>query len=362
LRLAGCVNITGAGLEPLRGSSVIEQIDLGLVGDNESPVLGEEYPLSRDHVLPILDSIIEQERCALKHLHFPNAWCRERSIDSGFHQLILRYNQMWARRQEVVCCSECSGSLPQRWDEHGWGRRRWVHDVGGPWIHTDADDSYGTHRHTCHGCLENYCLNCESCERYTCIECYRMYCDYCSYPTECQHCYNRFCNGCSAQKLAYCRGCDMPFCDEDRQTTCYSCGIFYCQDCREEHWGEDFIPYTCDQCDKTSCGVCSPVLRCAANYDYCEWQCCGGCAKDLFPWADQSCPDCDKFYCDDHMAFCRTCDHDGACCNKCRVKRTLEGGDNCGKCCQLLVPLLKERIEELTKENNHLRGETNLQE
>jgi hypothetical protein len=28
----------------------------------------------------------------------------------------------------------------------------------------------------------------------------------------------------------------------------------------------------------------------------------------------------------------------------------------------LLVPLLKERIEELTKENNHLRGETNLQE
>jgi hypothetical protein len=28
LRLAGCINITGAGLEPLRGSSVIEQIVL----------------------------------------------------------------------------------------------------------------------------------------------------------------------------------------------------------------------------------------------------------------------------------------------------------------------------------------------
>ena len=348
LILSGCVNITGAGLEPLRGSLVIEQIDLGLVGDDESPALGAEYPLSCDHVLPILVSIFEQERCALKHLHFPNAWCSERSIDSDFHQLILRYNQMWARRQEVVCCSECSGSLPQRWEE----QRGWVHDVGGPWIHTDADDRrqvYGIHRHTCHGCLENYCLNCESFEKYTCIECYRMYCDDCSWGKQCQACYDMFCSGCSAQKLDQCRGCGDLFCDGCRKS-CYSCGIFYCERCIGDHWGEDFIQYTCDQCDKTSCGVCSPVLRCA--HDYCEWQCCGGCAKDLFPWADQSCPDCGNFYCDDHMAFCSTCDDDGACCNNCRVKRTLEGSDNgstCGKCCQLLVPLLKERIEELTR-------------
>ena len=38
LRLANCTNITGAGLEPLRGSSVIEFIDLSLAGDHESPI------------------------------------------------------------------------------------------------------------------------------------------------------------------------------------------------------------------------------------------------------------------------------------------------------------------------------------
>ena len=32
LKLCGCVNITGLGLNPLRGSIVLEQIDIGLVG------------------------------------------------------------------------------------------------------------------------------------------------------------------------------------------------------------------------------------------------------------------------------------------------------------------------------------------
>ena len=36
LKLANCVNITGAGLEPLRGSLVIEQIDLSLTGEHEN--------------------------------------------------------------------------------------------------------------------------------------------------------------------------------------------------------------------------------------------------------------------------------------------------------------------------------------
>ena len=54
LRLTGCVNITGAGLEPLRDSLVIEHIDLGFVGESESPILRTDPPISCDHVLPIL--------------------------------------------------------------------------------------------------------------------------------------------------------------------------------------------------------------------------------------------------------------------------------------------------------------------
>ena len=41
LSLTHCVNITGTCLEPLRGSTVIEQIDMSLVGRHEAPTLLE---------------------------------------------------------------------------------------------------------------------------------------------------------------------------------------------------------------------------------------------------------------------------------------------------------------------------------
>ena len=46
LRLTNCIKITGAGLRPLRGSTIIEQIDLSLVGDGENPRLDPEPPIS----------------------------------------------------------------------------------------------------------------------------------------------------------------------------------------------------------------------------------------------------------------------------------------------------------------------------
>jgi hypothetical protein len=75
IKLTNCMNVTGAGLEPLRGSLMIEQIDLSLVGKNNEEdldLLDANPQMSRDIVLPILDSIIERgEECALKHLNFP---------------------------------------------------------------------------------------------------------------------------------------------------------------------------------------------------------------------------------------------------------------------------------------------------
>ena len=59
LKLTNCVAITGTCLEPLRGSLIIEQIDLSLIGEHQNPDLYLEPPISCDHVLPILDSIIE---------------------------------------------------------------------------------------------------------------------------------------------------------------------------------------------------------------------------------------------------------------------------------------------------------------
>ena len=69
LKLAGCVNITGSGLNVLR-STTLEQIDLSLVGKHEVPLINPEPLLSEDIVLPILDNIISR-KSGLRQLELP---------------------------------------------------------------------------------------------------------------------------------------------------------------------------------------------------------------------------------------------------------------------------------------------------
>ena len=91
LKLTGCVNITGAGLDPLRGSVVLEKIDLSLVAEHKSPVLDPEPLISCEHVLPILDSIIGREGNALCRLDFPKSWRGAGNITAGntaFHEFL----------------------------------------------------------------------------------------------------------------------------------------------------------------------------------------------------------------------------------------------------------------------------------
>ncbi|KAL7455874.1 hypothetical protein ACHAWC_009164, partial [Mediolabrus comicus] len=54
LKLVNCTSITGVGLGPLRGSIMIEQIDLSLVCKHQSPEIDPEPPISCEAVLPIL--------------------------------------------------------------------------------------------------------------------------------------------------------------------------------------------------------------------------------------------------------------------------------------------------------------------
>eukprot|EP00985_Skeletonema_marinoi_P018250 scaffold10161_cov134-Skeletonema_marinoi.AAC.10 len=62
LRLTNCTGITGACLASLRYSTSVEQIDMSLVEAHKSPRLDPAPLLSCDQVLPILRSIISQER------------------------------------------------------------------------------------------------------------------------------------------------------------------------------------------------------------------------------------------------------------------------------------------------------------
>eukprot|EP00984_Skeletonema_dohrnii_P025056 scaffold14195_cov155-Skeletonema_dohrnii-CCMP3373.AAC.3 len=150
LRLTNCVHVTGAGLKPLRGSTIIEQIDLSLVGDHKSPRLDPEPLISCTHVLPILDSIIERgEDCSLKHLMLPNEWRKERNTESDFHAFLTRYNELLCSREGR--CLECRCNLSNR-------NRDDLH-----MLNMSAEDGkfYGTQKYTCYDCTKQYCEDCE---------------------------------------------------------------------------------------------------------------------------------------------------------------------------------------------------------
>ena len=58
LKLCGCNNITGIGLNPLRGSTVLEHIDISLVGKHDKRGYEPESKISQEIFQPNCDSFI----------------------------------------------------------------------------------------------------------------------------------------------------------------------------------------------------------------------------------------------------------------------------------------------------------------
>jgi hypothetical protein len=202
LRLTNLVNITGVGLQPLCGSLTVEQIDFSIVGEYKSPVIdadgnriNKELPLSCDNVLPILDSIIEREGCALKHLQFPKVWrekwLKDASVYShynipgdltgkyDFYRFLHRYNNVLRCRGRRPC-DKCN-------EDH-----RYCNGV--PLIETSRGlhDKY-IQQHTCYECLKQCCTNCAHrcgaiCERYYCSDCRYDTCENCGTEGICKGC------------------------------------------------------------------------------------------------------------------------------------------------------------------------------
>ena len=287
LRLTNLLYISGMGLEPLRESTMIEKIDLSLVGDNESPDLSPAPPLSCTEVLPILDSIIHMRgESSLKLLIFPNEWRRERNIDSEFHAFLVRYNQLW--RSRVVTCLKCNDNL-----------------IEGDSMMDMAADEYGTQNVTCYDCMKHYCHECVEhedreenyCMSSLCGICNRRYCLHCSREWHCVCCEGWFCVDCVAtEQCAHCdeitcsncisgRGCrnsccEKVWCNGCTQhsfdlNVCEICDAEYCADCNSTNPYLSAIDY-CDDCRKNLCGDCR-VFECK-NFSNCV-----GCYQFAFP-------------------------------------------------------------------------------
>ncbi|KAL9179829.1 hypothetical protein ACHAXT_007799 [Thalassiosira profunda] len=76
LKLCGCVNITGEGLQLLRGSAALEHFDLSMTGLHEDRDLDPEPAIAEYPLLAILNSLLS----SLKLVHLPASILEERSV------------------------------------------------------------------------------------------------------------------------------------------------------------------------------------------------------------------------------------------------------------------------------------------
>ena len=119
LKLTGCENIIGHGLEPLRASTSIRQIDLSLVGQFESPKERASVNISTDAVIPILQGIIDNGGNSLRDFTLPRKFDEGRfqTPSSAYNQFINDFEQYILRL-----------SLPCQCPNHGTS----CHQVIGP--------------------------------------------------------------------------------------------------------------------------------------------------------------------------------------------------------------------------------------
>lgn len=220
--LAGCKNVTGSGLEPLRGSAVLEKIDLSLVGRYEKPRVFENPRISEDAIVPILWSIADAEGSSLKHLHLRGTF-RDSSTLTGF---LERYEQLLAERGCV--CAECERSV-------------------------NVSTRGGFQDHTCFTCTKNFCYECEDNEGLdgdTLRRCWRCEKETCP---ECNGLTFRRCNSCGCE---HCLG---------SMTSCNRCDCYTCHDCK----------YICDECEQAICKDCLGKNSCL----HCGKMICPSCTR-----------------------------------------------------------------------------------
>ena len=104
LKLIGCSNITGSGLEPLSGSTVLEWIDFSK--DIRPPTVPVTR-ISDDVVISILESIIESPQNKLQCIHFPAM-----SIDKK-NSFVNRHQSIRVCITPLRCAAIMASRLPQ---------------------------------------------------------------------------------------------------------------------------------------------------------------------------------------------------------------------------------------------------------
>jgi len=216
LKLCGCSNITGIGLNPLRDSVVLEQLDISLVGKHDNPRIEPEPKISEEAVLPILDGIISSDGCTLKYIQFPWKW-RGRPPGMERYTFSRRYNQQLNTRG--ICCSKCNRRMT---NEQEW--------LNGMMVNTKI----------CYDCLKPICTQCDMDEE----------ADFCQ-PFHCEG------DGCDNYTCSDCRGISGDFDVKE----CEECRMVYCASCRFNDVKERYKERGYASCDSCVAETAPLILR-----------------------------------------------------------------------------------------------------
>jgi len=277
-KLTGLFNIVGHGLMPLRGSRLLEHLDLnpglleplrldpggGAITEMSGILAGFKHYslLSEETVVPILDSIITVEGSSLKQLNLPKKW-RVNKLPL-LTQFLTRYNRALNRREIACSIDGCTSTC------------RHVGDS--PWVPRIArhDGMYGVQQHSCYQCHDRFCA--EHTEDMT--------------PFVCEICELTHCMDCNPTKL--CELCNIVACQECVDTsTCEICDRALCDNCCPT--------YYCNFCDDVRCDDCSPRLYCVKQGCY-KYNCSECMAEEVSGFVSD-CPECPNRMCGCHLVL-----------------------------------------------------------
>ena len=275
LKITGCINITGWGLQLLSGSVILRELDLTQKLYSYDPEEFNSDKLSEDVVLPILESIVNTLDNSLTLVQFPKRW--RKAMSPELNSFLLDYDRLLESRQ--IRCSKCYFKLWGNYLGRGEGYG-WVNCYNDPYY--EWDDA-GMQNNICMKCTKFFCDSCydgmdEKFMLQKCKECNSICCRDCDPMVECFRCARDVCIRCSTK----CSKCEHQFCGSD--------------DCLE------YMPW-CDTCHEGSCRQCTTFLSCegsGCDIVQCE-TCCSQNQKKESVYNVDGCDTCRTIFC----AHCR---------------------------------------------------------
>ena len=289
ISLRNCTGLRGPGLEPLRSSRVLEEIDLR----TERRHLSTPGPasLNNDAVVKILKTMLRGPTAdspaavVLANVHVR----RQRFGDRSMQMWDFRNSHSTLQYDEPVrgLMTELARVLLLQVVDNKAACGHCDDLIVGP--DTELPKLLLMDRSTlspCKSCKKHTCQRFRAgsaCpESLACMQCSAVECGKCAMLYSCSECSGYFCFNCAI--MGYCAMCDMGFCSNCRfVSVCTKCDKSHCDTC-------DYMP-TCDKCYKSVCDDCDYMPMC----DKCYKSVCDDC--DYMPTCDKCytsvCDDCD---------------------------------------------------------------------